>query len=47
MECIIGILLYNSFIELPGQTKDLEKTKDSFNSVGHVKQEGKNMQHNA
>ena len=47
MEDIIGILLYNSFIELPGQTKHLGKSKDSFNSSGHVKQGKKNMLHNA
>ena len=49
MESIIGILFYDSFIELPGgggeQTKHLRKSKDSFNSPGHVKQGEKNMLH--
>ena len=38
MEDIIGILLYNSFIELPGSNQAFGKTKDSFNYTEHVKQ---------
>ena len=43
MEDIIGILLYNSFIELPGSNQAFGETNDSFNSPGHVKQGEKNM----
>ena len=44
---IIGILLYNSFIEIPGSNQTFEENKDTLNSSGHVKQEEKNMLHNA
>ena len=47
MEDIIGILLYNSFIELQESNQTFEKNQDSFNSPGHVKQGEKNMLHNA
>ena len=33
MEYVIGILLYNNFVELPDQAKHFVKTKDSFNSL--------------
>ena len=47
MEDIIGILLYNSFIELPGSNQTSRETKDTLNSPGYVKQGKKNMLHNA
>ena len=47
MKDIIGILFYDSFIELSDQTKHLRKSEDSFNHPGHVNQGEKNMLHNA
>ena len=47
MEDVIGILLYNSFIELPGSNQTFGETKDSFHSKGHVDQGEKNMLHDA
>ena len=41
MEDIVGILLYNSFIELLGSNQTFEEKKDTLNSPGHVKQEEK------
>ena len=46
MEDIIGILFYDSFIELPVSNQTFGESKDSFNPLGHVKQGEKNMQHN-
>ena len=45
MEDIIGILFYDSFIELQDQTKYLGKSKNSFNAPGHVKRGEKNTLH--
>ena len=45
--CIIGILLYNNFIELLGSNQTFGKSKDCLNFPGHVKQGEKNMLHNA
>ena len=46
MEDIIGILLYNSFIELPESNQTFGKNQ-GLDSPGYVKQGEKNMQHNA
>ena len=47
MEDIIGVLLYNSFIELPESNQTFGKSKNSFHSLGHVKEGEKNILHNA
>ena len=47
MENIIGILLYNSFIELPGSNQTIGESEDTLNSPGHITQGEKNMLHNA
>ena len=47
MEDIIGILLYNSFIEISGSNQAFGESKDTLKSPGHFKQREKNMLHNA
>ena len=46
MEDIIGILLYNSFIELPESNQTFGKNQ-GLDSPRYVKQGEKNMLHNA
>ena len=46
MKHIIGILLYNSFIELLGSNQTFGE-KQGFFTEGHFKQGEKNMLHNA
>ena len=38
MEDIIGVLLYDSFIELPGSNQTFGKEQGLFDSPGYVKQ---------
>ena len=47
IEGIVGILLCNSFIELPGSNLKIRGKQASFNSPGHAKQKDKNMQRDA
>ena len=48
MDDFIGVLLHNSFIELPGSNlQNFWESKDSLNSPGHAKQGDKNMLRNA
>ena len=48
MEYVTGILLYNSFVKLPGSNlQNLGKNKAFFNSPRQAKHREKNMQHNA
>ena len=37
MEDIVGILLHNTFIKLPGSNQKILEKKDSFDSPGHAK----------
>ena len=47
MEYIIGILLYNSFIELLESNQTLEEKQGHFSLLGDVKQGETHMLYNA